>query len=89
MTRIATSRTGPGSDGDTDTANVNSQIGLPNFGLALYDTELEPEVTLGCGCHLLDRGIRGSRQHEENARPLGRVGEQNVALRPKRGEPVR
>src|SRR3984893_9815123 len=52
--------------------------------LALDDIELEPEVALGCGCHVLDRGIRGSRQHEGDARPLGRAGEQNVALRPKR-----
>jgi hypothetical protein len=52
--------------------------------LALNDVELEPEIALGCGCHIFDRGIRGSRQHEGNASPLGRAGEQNVALRPKR-----
>ena len=32
VTRIATSRTGRGSDGDIDSAKVRSQIGLPNFG---------------------------------------------------------
>ena len=32
VTRIATSRAVRGSDGETESANVRSQIGLPNFG---------------------------------------------------------
>ena len=35
--RIATSRTGRGSDGDTDMARVRSQIGLPNFGSCSHE----------------------------------------------------
>ena len=32
MTRIATSLTVLGNEGETESANVRSQIGLPNFG---------------------------------------------------------